>query len=117
MSDAGRDKAWEVLPPENETTAGGGPPANESRSHRLATAMAIAIVSDVMSVWLELVPPLQWGLDLATAGLLFLVLGRQWAILPGLFAEAVPGLAAFPAWVMVVVSIGLWGTVKPGPMR
>jgi len=47
----------------------------------------------------------QWTVDLITASLLFLVLGRRWAILPGLVAEAIPGLAAFPVWVLVVLSI------------
>ena len=52
--------------------------------------------------------PLQWTLDLATAAALFLVLGRQWLILPALIAEAIPGVAALPAWVLVVGSIALW---------
>lgn len=118
MSEPDHDKQWEVLPPEDGATGGGNRTRpDDGRSHRLATAMAIAVVSDVASVWLELIPPVQWALDLATAGLLFLILGRQWAILPALVAEAVPGLAAFPAWVLVVASIGVFGTVKPGPMR
>jgi hypothetical protein len=58
---------------------------------------------------MEIVLPLQWGLDLLTAGILFLILGRQWLILPGLIAEAIPGLAFFPSWVLVVGSIAVWG--------
>ena len=81
---------------------------------RTAVAFAIALVSDAASVWLEFAPPLQWGLDAATAVLLFVVLGRQWLILPALIAEAIPGLAVFPAWVLVVGSIAMWGTVKEG---
>lgn len=80
---------------------------------RLAVAMTIAVVSDFLSIWLEFLPPLQWAVDIVTALLLFLVLGRQWMILPGLIAEAIPGLAIFPAWVLVVVSIGVWGHIKP----
>lgn len=72
---------------------------------RFAIAFAVAAVSDLLSLWTELVPPLQWTVDLVTASLLFLILGRQWAILPGLVAEAIPGLAAFPVWVLVVLSI------------
>jgi hypothetical protein len=112
----GKEPAWEVLPPED-------PPRREpsssasSRRTRLATAFGIAVVSDLLSIWLEFVPPLQWTLDLSTAFLLFLMLGRQWAILPGLVAEAIPGLAVVPAWVLVVLSIAIWGTVKPTGSR
>jgi hypothetical protein len=60
---------------------------------------------------LEFVPPLQWTLDVVTAYLLFLILGRQWLILPGLIAEAIPGLALFPFWVLVVGSIAIWGKI------
>ena len=71
----------------------------------------MAAVSDFFSAWLEFAPPLQWSLDLLTAGLLFLILGRQWMILPGLIAEAIPGVAIFPSWVVVVLSIAAWGRV------
>jgi hypothetical protein len=54
---------------------------------------------------------LQWTLDVVTAYLLFLILGRQWLILPGLIAEAIPGLALFPFWVLVVGSIAVWGKI------
>ena len=80
----------------------------------LALAFAIAGASDLASVLLEFAPPLQWTLDLATAAALFLVLGRQWLILPALIAEAIPGVAALPAWVLVVWSIAKWGTVTLG---
>lgn len=78
---------------------------------RFAAALAVAAVSDVLSAGMEIVLPLQWGLDLLTAGILFLILGRQWLILPGLIAEAIPGLAFFPSWVLVVASIAVWGAV------
>lgn len=80
---------------------------------RLAIGFAIAAVSDFFSAWLEFLPPLQWAVDVATAGALFLVLGRQWLLLPGLIAEAIPGLALVPFWVLVVASIGVWGTIQP----
>jgi hypothetical protein len=104
---------WEVLPPED---AGGSDRSGRgwSRRGRLVAAFAIAAASDLGSVWLEFVPPLQWMLDLATAGALFLVLGRQWLILPALVAEAIPGFAVLPTWVLVVGSIAVWGTVTPG---
>lgn len=102
---------WELLPkddaPQRESPA---PPAD--RKKRLAMAFAVAVVSDLLSMWLEFVPPLQWALDLLTAGLLFVLLGRQWLILPGLIAEAIPGLAVFPFWVLVVGSIAVWGKIS-----
>jgi hypothetical protein len=106
------EPAWEVLPPEDPARP--EPSIDPSgRRARLAAAFAVAAVSDVLSVWLEFVPPMQWTLDLITALLLFLMLGRQWAILPALVAEAIPGLALMPAWVLVVGSIAIWGSVKP----
>jgi hypothetical protein len=72
---------------------------------RFAIAFGVAALSDVLSLWTEFVPPVQWALDLATAFLLFLILGRRWAILPGLIAEAIPGMGVFPVWIFVVLSI------------
>jgi hypothetical protein len=105
------EHTWEVLPPEDPSRP--DPPSPASRRTRLAAAFAVAAISDVLSVWLTFAPPIQWGLDVATALLLFLTLGRQWAILPALVAEAIPGLALMPAWVLVVGSIAIWGSVKP----
>ena len=83
---------------------------------RLVLAFLVAAVSDVLSAFLEFVPPMQWALDIVTAALLFLIVGRNWAILPGLIAEAIPGVAVFPFWVLVVGAIAAWGTIKrPGP--
>lgn len=109
------EPVWEVLPPEELPRA--APPRASSRRARLVTAFAIAAVSDVLSVWLAFMPPVQWALDVSTAFLLFLMLGRQWALLPALIAEAIPGLAVMPAWVLVVGSIAIWGTVKPTVRR
>jgi hypothetical protein len=75
---------------------------------RFVIAFGVAAVSDLLSLGTEFVPPVQWAVDLATASLLFWILGRRWAILPGLIAEAIPGLAAFPVWVLVVLSIILY---------
>ena len=106
------ERTWEVLPPEDPSRTD-APRVPFGRRARLATAFAIAVVSDVLSVWVELVPPAQWALDMATAVLLFLILGQQRLILPALVAEAVPGLAVMPAWVLVVGAIAVWGTVNP----
>ncbi len=79
---------------------------------RLAAAFVVAAVSDLVSGVTTLVPPIEWAIDLSTALLLFLLLGRQWLILPGLIAEAIPGLAIFPFWILVVGSIAIWGTIR-----
>jgi hypothetical protein len=79
---------------------------------RLALAFGVAAASDFLSIWAEIVPPLQWVLDLATAGALFLILGRRWALLPGLVAEAVPGMGVFPVWILVVLSVVLYDEIK-----
>ena len=104
---------WELLPKDETAPRTDEPRASVSHRKRLLAAFAVAIVSDILSAWLEFVPPVQWILDILTAGLLFLMLGRQWVILPALIAEAIPGLAVFPFWVLVVVSVAVWGKINP----
>jgi len=84
---------------------------------RLLLAFAVAAISDALSAWLTFIPPIEWCIDIVTALLLFLILGRQWLILPGLIAEAIPGLAIFPFWILVVGSIALWGTIRRPPAQ
>jgi hypothetical protein len=79
---------------------------------KMAIAFGVAAVSDVLSIWLTFAPPFQWTLDLATAVILFLILGRRWALLPGLIAEAIPGMGIFPVWVLVVLSIIIYDGIK-----
>jgi hypothetical protein len=79
---------------------------------KMAMAFGVAAISDVFSIWLTFAPPIQWTLDLATALALFLILGRRWALLPGLFAEAIPGMGVFPVWVLVVLSIIIYDGIK-----
>ncbi len=79
---------------------------------RLAAAFVVAAISDGLSIWLVIAPPVQWAVDLATAIILFLLLGRKWIILPGLIAEAIPGLNVFPFWLLVVGSIATWGAIR-----
>ena len=79
---------------------------------KMAIAFGVAAVSDVLSIWITFAPPFQWTLDLATAFILFLILGRRWALLPGLIAEAIPGMGVFPVWVLVVISIIIYDGIK-----
>ncbi len=105
-----------VLPPE-----GPGPSGREPQSsirprfsrRRLALAFVVAGLSDGLSIYLTPVPPLQWAADGVTAILLFIVLGWQWILLPGLAMEAIPGLNVFPFWVLVVGAVAMWGTARP----
>jgi hypothetical protein len=78
----------------------------------LALALVVAGVSDALSFAVALVLPVQWAIDMATAILLFVILGRRWAILPGLIAEAIPGLGVFPVWILVVISIILYDDIR-----
>ena len=79
----------------------------------LTLAFAIAAVSDTIGAVANLAPPIAWLIDLGTALLLFMVLGRQWLLLPGLALEAIPGLGVLPFWLLVVASIAFLGTPQP----
>jgi hypothetical protein len=99
----------EVLPPEGEQ-----PPRPRLSRNRLLAAFAVAVVSDALSIAFTLTPPLEWATDLATALVLFAILGWQWVLLPGLIMEAIPGLYVFPFWTLAVAAVAVWGTVRPG---
>jgi hypothetical protein len=106
----------EVLPPEEPIRhgEGAGPlPRPRFSNKRLALAFAVAVLADGLSLFLTFTPPVQWATDLVTAILLFMVLGRQWILLPGLIMEAIPGLYVFPFWVLVVGAVAVWGTARP----
>jgi hypothetical protein len=80
---------------------------------RLAVAFAIACLSDAIGAFATPLPPIVWVVDLMTALLLFIVLGGQWLLLPGLALEAIPGLGALPLWLLVVGAIAVLGTPRP----
>ena len=81
---------------------------------QLALAFAIARISDAIGAFATPLPPIVWLVDLGTALLLFMVLGRQWLLLPGLALEAIPGLGVLPLWLLVVGAIAVLGTPRPG---
>jgi hypothetical protein len=78
----------------------GPPPQEEGRGGlsrtRVTLAFLVAAASDLASYGTGFMPPVQWAVDLVTALLLFIILGWQWALLPGFVAEAIPGVAVFP---------------------
>jgi len=80
---------------------------------RLALAFVIAGISDLIGAFATLAPPIGWALDIVTAMLLFMVLGRQWLLLPGLALEAIPGVGVVPFWLLVVGAIAVLGTPRP----
>jgi hypothetical protein len=80
---------------------------------QLVVAFAIAGISDAIGAFAAPLPPIVWVVDLGTALLLFMVLGRQWLLLPGLALEAIPGLGVFPLWLLVVGAIAVLGTPRP----
>jgi hypothetical protein len=91
-------------------------PTNEKfkfSKKRLAFAFAIAGISDAIGAFATPLPPIVWLVDIGTAMLLFMVLGRQWLLLPGLALEAVPGLGVLPFWLLVVGAIAVLGTPRP----
>jgi hypothetical protein len=96
-------------------TGGDAAPANPLKfsKKQLAFAVAIAGVSDVIGAFTTPAPPVTWAVDLLTALLLFVVLGRQWLLLPGLALEAIPGLGVIPFWLLVVGAIAAFGTPRP----
>jgi hypothetical protein len=105
----------EVMPAETPTPPGKEPqrlPRHRFSRRRVVLAFTVAALADGLAVFLTLTPPVQWAADLVTAIVLFMVLGRQWILLPGLIMEAIPGLYIFPFWVLVVGSVAMWGTAR-----
>jgi|SRR5215468_426014 len=91
-------------------------PASETlrfSKRQLALAFAIAASSDAIGAFATPLPPIVWVVDIGTALLLFMVLGRQWLLLPGLALEAIPGLGVLPFWLLVVAAIAVLGTPRP----
>ena len=82
-----------------------------SRGQKLAL-LAIAIVSDAVSLFAETLLPLEWLVDGLTALALCAVLGFRWQLLPVLVVEAIPGLAAFPTWTLAVLALLAYGSEK-----
>jgi hypothetical protein len=104
------------MPPETPIPPGNEPqPPSRPRfsRRRLVLAFTVAALADGLSIYLTFTPPVQWAADLVTAILLFMVLGRQWILLPGLIMEAIPGLYIFPFWVLVGGAVVMWGTARP----
>jgi hypothetical protein len=101
--------------PIKQPTGSEAPSSNTLKFSKKQVALAFVIAggSDAIGAFITLLPPIGWVVDLATALLLFLVLGRQWLLLPGLALEAIPGLGVLPFWLLVVGAIVVLGTPRP----
>lgn len=80
---------------------------------RLGLALVLAVLSDAIGAFVTPMPPFAWVVDLITAIVLFIMLGWQWLLLPGILLEAIPGVGVLPFWVLVVIAIAFWGTAHP----
>jgi hypothetical protein len=78
---------------------------------RKALALVIAAAADALQIGLfplfveGAASPLDDALDAVTAVLLLIVLGFRWRLALALAAELVPGVALFPNWTAVVISV------------
>jgi len=72
------------------------------------------LLSDGASIFFELIPALQWALDVGTALVLFALVGFHWPLLPVLIVEAIPGLAVFPTWTLAAATLVLRGGKSSG---
>lgn len=96
-------------------------PAPEPNSHlqrigmlRIIVAFVVSAISDAVSIAAEIVPPVEIAVDLVTACLLWMLLGWRWVMLPAFIAEAIPGLAMFPTWLLVTTACVVSPKVKSG---
>jgi hypothetical protein len=86
-----------------------------SRARRILAARLIALFADLLQIVLLPIfapgaaSPFNDALDVAVAALLVWLVGWNWAFVPSLAAELVPGLDLFPTWTMAV----LFATRKP----
>ena len=83
---------------------------------RRIAAIAIAVVSDIVNAIFIWAPPVVIGIDVVTAILLWVVLGRPKVLLPVFVAEAIPGVGIVPLWTLVAGGLAFFGRI-PGRGR
>lgn len=82
------------------------PSAGRISTGSYIAALAAAGASDAISMAWSIIVPMQLTVDVATALVIWGLLGfRPW-LLVALVAEAIPGLAMFPTWLLVVMAYG-----------
>ena len=72
---------------------------------RWAVALIIAVASDLVSFATGFSVFPQLGVDVATALLIWAILGWRWVFLVALIAEALPVVSVFPTWTLVIVAL------------
>ncbi len=81
-----------------------------TRKRKMA-AIAVAAVSDLVRVIFPpafaegAASPLDVALDALTAAVILFIVGFKWRLAIALAAELVPGVALFPTWTAVVLSL------------
>ena len=82
-----------------------------SRKRRILAARLIALSADLLQIVLLPIfapgaaSPFNDALDVAVAGILVWLVGWNWAFLPSLATELVPGLDLFPTWTVAVLFV------------
>ena len=95
-------------------------PAVLSRRRKMA-AIAVAGASDLARVVFAPAfaegagSPLDIALDAVTAAIILFLVGFRWRLAIALVAELVPGVALFPTWTAVVLSLPLRSAPEPAP--
>ncbi|HEY3973589.1 MAG TPA: hypothetical protein VGM18_11330 [Candidatus Sulfotelmatobacter sp.] len=94
----------------------GDSPTRISPGPQFMTAMALAIVADVLQLVIfplfveGALSPAEDLLDLGVAAAMVRLLGWHWEFLPSFFAKLVPGMDLVPFWTMAVASV--WRKAK-----
>ncbi len=71
---------------------------------RFALAILVSIVSDAIGFFLAPLVPVTIVLDVVTAIVLWLILGRGLVLLAAFVLEAIPGVGILPFWTLAVLS-------------
>ena len=77
---------------------------------RFVVAFCVAMAADTVGLYFGEIFVVVF--DVAVAIVLIAILGFNWIIIPALLVEAVPGLGLFPTWVLAVLAMAGWNTMK-----
>lgn len=109
MNPIARKVCAKVLPQVQQAAAKRVMPAGPTPARsqaRYVGAIVVAAASDVLSAVFVFIPPVEVAIDLLTALTIWWLMGWRWAMLIPLIAEAIPGVAVFPTWFVVVLALG-----------
>jgi hypothetical protein len=109
MNPIARKVCAKVLPQVQRAAAKRVMPAGPTPARspaRYVGAIVVAAASDVLSAGFAFIPPAELAIDLVTALAIWQLMGWRRAMLIPLIAEAIPGVAVFPSWFLVVLALG-----------